>query len=1310
MGAPRIHNALWAAVAVLTMLCGSSQAQLNQNCTVSVLNRTVPVSADGTWVLPNVPANFGKVKARAVCLQNGVTVFGESDFFFIAPNAASNLPPISLGTATPIPVSLAIAPTEASLSSAGQTVQLVVTATYPDGSTKNVTSGGTGTNYTISNSAIAAISPDGLVTAGKSSGRVVIQANNDGATAISTATVTLGGTGPGGIPLDWLLRFGLNPNDPLVPLLDPDRDNLTNKEEFDNQAEPNKADTDGDGLNDGDEVKKYDSDPALPDSDGDRIPDGVEVQTGTKPNDAASYDLQQATASSKVTPPSFTLQKSVANPEVWVQLNWKVTLIDGEILDLTEDRRTKYSSSDPKVCKLLGQPGRVFSGDPGSCVITIEQNTLNVPVPGTVSNFTPTEVSSLNMPGAVAVDVSGNLAYVALGGNGIRLVDIANRVQPIPKGTLSGIGNAQGLRARGQIAFVADASGFLRVVSAQNADAPTLLTSLAITGSPTALALRGGVLAIAAQSGGVSLVNVANPAAPVLISTLSTPAPALGVDFDSQTGVVAIAMGTAGLQMADISNAASPRLRGRLAGGDVRRVLVKLPAVLLADRQRSITSVNVSNPDNPVVSASLRPDLGGEPVDIAAFGDIAITADDEFGLDVPIVNVSSPLNPVSLGFWTLGGAGYSSSISMDMSFGYLIIPNPGIFRILKYQDIVDTGGIPPKVEITFPTPKTTLVRGESINIAATATDDVAIASVNFRVNGQDAGTSATEPYQSGYTVPLSASMLTFGATASDFGNNTGVATNVVVPVVPDPGTMVTGRVLDPQDNPVPGASVTVFGLKAATGPMGRFAVPGVSTIRGPIVVTAIATVNGVLMSGASAPTAPVRGGNTNVGDIRIFPKPVITSLKQKAVLANTTVPSFIVNGANLSNVAFSVTPVSSPPAITFTVNSVSPSGGSADLTATVGSNVSGQYVVLATSPAGSSDSNPTSANTVTIYNLPPSEDADGDGLTNAQEVQLATDPTKADTDGDSYVDGLEVSLGSDPLDAGSKPDLPTVREVSTSGFSVLNSATGTGGVRESTSRAFSILNGATNPRVAVRESTSRAFSVLNSPSDPGAAVRESASRPFSVLNGPTSGAGVRESVSKTFSVQNGTNAGPVPSVTRRDPTGPQGTTSPATSAQGSTKSPGASAEPTPEFLLDTDGDGLADWVERQIGSDPLNPDTDGDGLADSDEVLKHFTDPVREDSDDDGYFDSEEVKAGSDPLNPLSTPLQPFAANGPTGSGGLRSVHLAAAPPKNSQEGGRYVKESQREVMDQKRGGNLRSWIARLLGIGNKVSGAKSAF
>src|SRR5947208_11657384 len=115
-----------AAGALVLCLAQGAFAQLNQNCTVSVLNRTVQVNPDGSWVLPNIPANFGQVKARATCVQNGTTVFGESAFFTVPANGAVNLPAITLGSTTPIPVSLTISSPASSLTTAGQTAQLTV--------------------------------------------------------------------------------------------------------------------------------------------------------------------------------------------------------------------------------------------------------------------------------------------------------------------------------------------------------------------------------------------------------------------------------------------------------------------------------------------------------------------------------------------------------------------------------------------------------------------------------------------------------------------------------------------------------------------------------------------------------------------------------------------------------------------------------------------------------------------------------------------------------------------------------------------------------------------------------------------------------------------------------------------------------------------------------------------------------------------------------------------------------------------------------------------------------------------------------
>ncbi len=75
---------------------------------------------------------------------------------------------------------------------------------------------------------------------------------------------------------------------------------------------------------------------------------------------------------------------------------------------------------------------------------------------------------------------------------------------------------------------------------------------------------------------------------------------------------------------------------------------------------------------------------------------------------------------------------------------------------------------------------------------------------------------------------------------------------------------------------------------------------------------------------------------------------------------------------------------------------------------------------------------------------------------------------------------------------------------------------------------------------------------------------------------------------------------------------------------------------------DTDGDGLNDVEEENLGTDPEDADTDGDGLTDGDEVGAqsdgYGTDPTLFDTDDDGVGDGDEIAAGTDPTDPNSVP------------------------------------------------------------------------
>jgi YVTN family beta-propeller protein len=168
-----------AAISLILLLPTIARAQLNDNCTVSVLNRSTQVRPDGTWVISNIPVNQGLVRARAVCTFSGITRFGQSELFTVPQNGSITLTPIVFGAVTPIPDSLLVTSPTLTLSAAGATTQLTVTAQYSNQPSVDVTSSQVGTTYTSSSPETATVSADGLVTA-VGSGTALISAFNEG--------------------------------------------------------------------------------------------------------------------------------------------------------------------------------------------------------------------------------------------------------------------------------------------------------------------------------------------------------------------------------------------------------------------------------------------------------------------------------------------------------------------------------------------------------------------------------------------------------------------------------------------------------------------------------------------------------------------------------------------------------------------------------------------------------------------------------------------------------------------------------------------------------------------------------------------------------------------------------------------------------------------------------------------------------------------------------------------------------------------------------------------------------------------------
>src|SRR5713101_2814930 len=279
----KITLSSWLRLVVAILACvhvTTVAAQLPFNCTANILNRSVQVNPDGTFSIPNVPVDSGGlVRCRVVCKNaDGTTTEGASGFLPLIPNGQTAIPQINFGNISPAPVSIQLTAPQISLTEGGATVQLSVTGTLPDGSTKDLTTNAQGTTYVSSYTPIATVSSDGLVTAGSlrlgRQARIFITARNEGAASTIELKVSPPVSSVGdGIPDDWKIAHHLDPHDPALAGEDPDQDGLTNLEEYQHGTDPNNPDTDGDGLSDGDEVHKYHTDPLNPDTDGDGLTD-----------------------------------------------------------------------------------------------------------------------------------------------------------------------------------------------------------------------------------------------------------------------------------------------------------------------------------------------------------------------------------------------------------------------------------------------------------------------------------------------------------------------------------------------------------------------------------------------------------------------------------------------------------------------------------------------------------------------------------------------------------------------------------------------------------------------------------------------------------------------------------------------------------------------------------------------------------------------------------------------------------------------------------------------------------------------------
>lgn len=267
----------------------------------------------------------------------------------------------------------------------------------------------------------------------------------------------------------------------------------------------------------------------------------------------------------------------------------------------------------------------------------------------------------------------------------VATVNVQTNGTPVVRGVFDTPGTATAATSLGNIAFVADGSAGLRLVNLTNLDAPTALGAYLPATNVQGLMLTSNLLFLALGTNGVEIVDAGRLPQLSRLSSYDTPGTALNLDVAN--GCAYVADGTAGLQILSVTNPSVPAFLGAYdSPGTASDVRVSGSFACLADGASGLLILSVTNPAAPVLLASL--DTPGPATAVRLFNHRAYVACGNGGLVV--ADVQNPAAPVALGTNAAVNAA-----ALDLAGALVVVADgTGDYRFIDAADpaaMVDVG-------------------------------------------------------------------------------------------------------------------------------------------------------------------------------------------------------------------------------------------------------------------------------------------------------------------------------------------------------------------------------------------------------------------------------------------------------------------------------------------------------------------------------------------------------------------------------------------------------------------------------------------